>query len=340
MFEQYREKHGQRVAAVDRMMERARANGATGDQLFSISRLKGLGGSDMAVLTGHTQYRTRYALWLDKRLDVRLRDQTLPMRFGHWNEEFVATLYRERTGLSLSVADTFVDDAYPYLPVNFDRIVHENGKAAWILECKTTAHNSTVTLPDGTQRPKWGREDMAEIDPAYYPQVQLYLALSRMPWCDVAVLIGNSDFRVYRVEPNPGFITKMLAEAEGFWCVNVLDGIEPERVYEEIRQDPGNDSVVEADTALQDLVQKAREAGTRARAAQKEYDDIKAEIAKAMGDSAEATCRDPSGAFKTLVTFRGFNKTVVDTDTLKSEMPDVYEKYKKEVSVRRTLRIY
>ena len=353
MFEEYRRKHEERLGLVSMEIARARSGGATDEELFTLSRLKGLGGSDMASLMGLNPYKTPYMLWQEKTRFANGaaigREKRLPLRFGHWNEGFVAQLYSERKGLELREHETVASEGYPFLLANFDRIVYSGGEAVGLLECKTTAYNSRITLPDGSQRPKWGRWETVfapgeeEIDPLYMPQVQFYLGISGMAWCDVAVLIANSDFRIYRVRRNNGLISRMVAMAEEFWCVNVLDGSPPEMAMADlgaIRSADLDDDAFEADTDLMDKVQLAREAGKRKRAAEEEYRGCIEAVARAMDRHKRAVFRDGSGRERTLVSYGTQKRTRFDTASFREDHPELYDRYLVEQETERSLRIY
>lgn len=353
MFELYKESHAARLEIIDNLIDDARNRDAGFEELFYLSRLKGLGGSDMAPMLGRSPWKTSYGLWREKS-DLQYKeipfDKAIPLMYGHFNEKFVVDLYRKKTGLDAREHETVASPSHPFLIANFDRVVYNGNSAVGILECKTTAYNNSITLPDGTERPKWGKPNYEkdapdaaneDIDPIYYPQVQFYLGISGLRWCDVAVLIGNSDFRVYRVRPNPKYIAAMFARAEEFWCKNVLEGIPPERTIDDLKTSGDLDpDPLEANEALIDTVYAANEAGKRYRAAKEEYDKYRNLIAQSLGDHEKAVYRDAGGKLKTLATFRSSKRASFDTESFKHDHPDLYEKYVKEIVTSRTLRIY
>ncbi len=71
-------------------------------QDFALLRAKSLGGSDIGALLGLSKYRSAVDVWMEKTgKEVGIRD-SLPLRFGQFAEEFVASEYALATGASLA----------------------------------------------------------------------------------------------------------------------------------------------------------------------------------------------------------------------------------------------
>jgi len=75
----------------------------------------------------------------------------------------------------------------------------------------------------------WGEPGTDEIPLHYLAQVHHYLVLAEVPVCDVVVLIGGSDFRIYTVEADP-VVAEGLVEQELAFAQRVMDGTPPEPV--------------------------------------------------------------------------------------------------------------
>lgn len=110
---------------------------------------------------------------------------------------------------------------YPFLGGHLDRRIV--GKRAF-LECKTTnAYDNRM----------WGEEEMGhEGVPAHYlAQCDHYMMCDDSEYCWIAVLIGGSGFRKYRIERSPVREKKLLAAELQFWDMvqrNILPPIESE----------------------------------------------------------------------------------------------------------------
>ena len=179
------------------------------DQLQSWheERQTGIGGSDVGAIVGVDQYRSPIDLYAEK-IGMRLPPvQSIPMMVGNMLEPLVADLYSEQTGAEL-VQDLRIKrhPEHPFMIGHIDRFI----KAGGILECKTAGLRSAHLWGD-----QGGEGD--RIPANYELQVQHYLAVTGEPFADVAVLIGNSDFRVYRVERSAKAIESIIKIEADFW---------------------------------------------------------------------------------------------------------------------------
>ena len=68
------------------------------NQDFTANRTKYLGGSDIGAILGFSKYRTALDVWLEKTDRVVNVVDNLPVRFGSFAEEFVASEYANQTG--------------------------------------------------------------------------------------------------------------------------------------------------------------------------------------------------------------------------------------------------
>ena len=174
------------------------------NQDFTRDRTKYLGGSDIGAILGFSKYRTALDVWLEKTGRIENVVDNLPVRFGSFAESFVASEYANQTRHTLVHSETGV--AHPqYLFMvghidryvfessnNSDELFHSDGSctATHLLECKTA---SPFNQSD------WGELGTDEVPMSYLVQCLWYLAITNLERCDVAVLFGNSDFRIYEV---------------------------------------------------------------------------------------------------------------------------------------------
>ncbi len=149
-------------------------------------------------------------------------------RFGHFAEDFIAQEYERATGrITYSQDIALTHEHYPYLRGHVDRWVedannldqHYLSPARRILECKTS-HPQQAHL--------WGEPGSDQVPMAYYVQCAWYMMLANCPICDVAVLIGNNDFRIYTLHQDPELEKFLLESAILFWEKHILTRIPPE----------------------------------------------------------------------------------------------------------------
>ena len=94
------------------------------NQDFALLRAKSLGGSDIGAILGLSKYRSAVDVWMEKtEKEIAFKD-SLPLRFGQFAEEFVASEYALATGLSLASHDfAVVHPDYQYMHGHIDRFV-------------------------------------------------------------------------------------------------------------------------------------------------------------------------------------------------------------------------
>jgi len=190
-----------------------------------------LGGSDIGAILGLSPYRSAVDVWLEKTQRIPSQADSLVLRFGQFAEDFVAQEYERATGFLTHAKNTSLTHAqHPYLQGHVDRWVHlssadiDSSTPSRILECKTT-HPQQAHL--------WGERGSDQIPMAYYVQCAWYMLLANCAICDVAVLIGNNDFRIYTLHQDKELENFLLETAIHFWEQHVLLNIAPEPKSEE-----------------------------------------------------------------------------------------------------------
>jgi putative phage-type endonuclease len=186
-------------------------------------RLTGLGGGDAAPAIGISPWRTPYDLWLEKTGQGEPVATTEPMLWGTLLEQPIATEYSRRTGRTVESMPMLRHPTHEWMIAHIDRrIVGEKR----ILEVKTSR--------DGRG---WGEPGTDEIPIYYNAQVQHYCVVSGAEICDVAVLIGGSDFRIYEVHADPVIARELVAQEYEFWQrVEQRAPPEPTNLHDAVRR--------------------------------------------------------------------------------------------------------
>lgn len=182
-------------------------------------RRSGIGGSDAAVILGLNPYKDVYELYLDKRGEAPEEDEDFLKESRYWGsvlEDPVANRYAEETGYKVQKSNQLIRSKdNPFMIANIDRkVVGEDRRIGF--EAKTAAR------PDG-----WGDSGSDEIPPYIMLQCQHYLAVTGYDIWDLAVLIGNRDYRQYRITPIEDLIQQLVDAEQEFWD-RVQTGIAPE----------------------------------------------------------------------------------------------------------------
>lgn len=179
-------------------------------------RGQGIGSSDAAVAVGLSQYKSTLELWLEKTErqaapDLSDKDAVF---WGSTLEHIIANVYAERTGVKVRRLNAVLQHPeHPFMLANLDRVVQHPTDGSGILEVKTASLYLAASWEEG-------------VPEAYQCQVLHQLAVTGKQWCDVAVLIGGQQFKVYRIERDEAKIADLIQREAAFWqCV--IDDIPP-----------------------------------------------------------------------------------------------------------------
>jgi len=304
------------------------------NQDFSVDRSKYIGGSDIGAILGLSPYRTRLEVWMEKTgKPIGLLD-SLPLRFGSFAEEFVASEYARATGFELTQdQSTHIHPAHAFMSAHIDRFVLGDGTAkspTRILECKTA---------NPFTKAKWGEPGTDQVPMSYLCQCIWYMAITGIEKTDLAVLFGNSDFLVYEINRDLELESLVLEKAKYFWQEYVLKDIAPPAQTEHDYQllfDKGNQ--VQSKEANIEIIKITK----RLHALNKEIDSREEEISSikkiVMGHMGEAETLTYQG--KILATWKAPKpSTRLDSKRLELEQPSIYLQYQLAVQSNRRLAI-
>lgn len=273
----------------------------------------GIGGSDVAAILGVSKWKTPLDVYRSK-TEEPVETDNASMEWGRRLEPVIRQKYADTVGMAVSVPEfMFQHPEHTFMIADVDGI-RDDGR---ILEIKTarTLHG-------------WGEEGTDEIPDYYRTQVQHYMTVLGVNVCDVAVLIGASDFRIYTVESDPE-LESLLIEAESdFWENFVMKGIEPPpQSFEEVHQ--------AYPVSLPGVAEATAEGFNAAR----ELSYVRAQIAdlkekeKTLVASVQAEMKE-SETLKynglVIATWKSSKpRASFDSDAFKAAMPDLYNQYLK-----------
>lgn len=176
----------------------------------------GIGSSDAAVAVGISPYKSPLELWLEKteRQPAPDLSENDAVFWGTTLEHIIANVYAERTGVKVRRLNSVLQHPeHPFMLANLDRVVQHPTDGNGILEVKTAGVHSAQFWEEG-------------VPDSYQCQVLHQLAVTGKQWCDVAVLIGGQDFRVYRVLRDDAKIADLIQREARFWQY-VIDDVPP-----------------------------------------------------------------------------------------------------------------
>lgn len=302
----------------------------TTSQEFKSNRPHGLGGTDIAALLGLSPYKTPLQLWAEKvgYPDVPQKEG-IHLRYGQHLEPFVASEYERLTGLHTVQPETVLfHPEHGFMFASIDRLVTASqGTPAMVkgvvvadrlLECKTASAFS---------RDQWGEAGTDSVPAHYLLQCAWYLAITGCDRADLAVLLGNSDLRVYTIRRDLRLEGLMLEQAQRFWHEHVLTMEPPtptnaaDAHFLYPRDEAGKQ--LEADADILECIERLGRASLEASAAAEEADEIRGQLMARMGSAQEIT----QGG-RVLATWRCAKPARrLDVQALRSAHPDIAEQF-------------
>lgn len=278
-----------------------------------------IGGSDASAVLGMNRWTSPLMLWRSKTSDdVQETEKNIAMEVGIELEDLVAKMFSKRTDKKVVRKNaTIRHSEYPFLAANIDRrIVGENA----LLECKTASP---------FKEKEWVGE---EIPQEYIIQCLHYLHVTGYEKAYLAVLIGNHKFEMREIlfSEHEDFIKSMVEKEIAFWENHVVPKVMPilftaldgPPLFEMFpTMDP--DTTVSLDPTLNERFDRLSALQLLGKTTKKEIEAIKNEIKAALGE-AKTGVTDRWNATWILQA-----RTSLDTRRLKTEMPEVYDQFKR-----------
>ena len=290
------------------------------------TRPLGLGGTDIGAILGLSPFKTPLELWSELVSGEQPTSRDLiHLRFGRHAESFIAseyeratrlftaqhspTLFHKKHGFMFGHVDRFVLDT-PDTPAVVDGTITANK----LLECKTSSAFS---------KNDWGEPGTDQVPPLYLVQCAWYMAITECQSADLAVLIGNSDFRVYTIERDLELEDLILSHALHFWSEHVIGQTPPAPINVQdaalLFPKESSDSSVEANEALLESIRLYQDSCAKSQVLSTECDRLKLEILNYMGHAEKLTHAD-----KTLATWKRAKASKrIDTKALAQAHPEI-----------------
>ena len=260
----------------------------------------GITGTDAGAILGLNPYRSAFQVYHDKISDTTENIDNEAMRQGRDLEDYVAQRFTEATG---------------------DRLIV--GQKAG-LECKTVSPFSADKWADG------------KIPAHYMAQVNHYLAVSGFDCWYIAALIFGKELVIHKITTDKEVLNNLIAKEEHFWKYNVMPEIPPvptgsEGDTQQINQlYSADDRNKTADlNPIRDLLDKRQELSDQIEQMEQEKMAIEQQVKLQMQDAAYGT----APGYK--VSWVSSESKRVDSQRLKKEQPDIFNRYSKNVSSRR-----
>jgi putative phage-type endonuclease len=301
------------------------------NQDFSPDRTKYIGGSDVGAILGLSRFRSPLEVWMEKTGKEIKQLDSLPLRFGSFAEEFVASEYSRSTGFDLIHDESIhIHPEHSFMSAHIDRFVLESGSTipSRILECKTANPFSSG---------EWGEVGSDEVPMSYLCQCIWYMAITNIDRVDLAVLFGNSDFRIYEIARDIALEKMVIQKAIAFWQEHVLKDIAPPAMSEQdchtlfSKGDSGKSIEAKAETL--ELTERLQLLNSEIEVREEEISSIKQNIMNQMQEAETLTYQG-----KVLATWKAPKPSFrLDSKRLELEHPDIASSYKVPVQNSRRL---
>jgi len=179
-----------------------------------LERKKGIGGSDVASILGISPWKTSLQLWIEKTSELSIKDEedNEAMYWGNVMEPILRAEYERRTGNKVLSSDEIVaHPVHKFMIAHVDGVVLDNKDGVKLLEIKTASQFKSKD---------WGKEETDQLPDYYLTQIHHYMCVYDARECDVAVLIGGNQFKIYTVIKDREMDKLLIEHETKFWnCV-------------------------------------------------------------------------------------------------------------------------
>lgn len=289
-----------------------------------LKRKEGIGGSDVSSILGISPYKSAVSVYMDK-VSEEVETYSLDnysnykMELGNKLEDFVAKEFTLKTNKKVrNVNGILKNEKYPYSIANIDKAVV--GERAF-LECVVT--NSFA-------KKKYKNEVPSHIKAQCYH----YMAITGATHCYVAILVGNEDIIIHKLDRDENAIDEIMKIEKEFWETYVLgnnipfpDGSED---YSKVISGLYENSIDEVLVIFekQEILNKYDEVKSKIKELDKEKKSMEQFFQSQMGNYEVAFIGDRK------LTWKKQTRTIFDTKRFKKDYPELYKDYAKESSTR------
>lgn len=169
-------------------------------------RMLGIGGSDMPIILGLSNYKTPYQLYCEKKGIVSNGEEMSPVQeWGNRLEPIIRDKFADKNNVLIQTPDTIVHPFHDFMRANIDGYI-----VTWdaVLEVKCSSQFMAH---------EWGEDGSDIIPMAYLVQVAHYCAVMNTPCAYIAVLIGGFDYREYKYIRDLSIEKTIIDAASSFW---------------------------------------------------------------------------------------------------------------------------
>jgi len=252
-------------------------------------------GTDATAICGINGFRTEADVYLAKKYPSKVTPPTgikkKMLEMGLRYEPIIAQMYAERMHCSIykPLPRTFRSDKVEWIGGSPDFLWKGQRRG---LECKKVSSERYFH-----QKGEFGPDGSDQVPYEYLIQCTHYMMLCGFTEWDLAALIGDADFRVYRLHLDKELAAMLLGKEEAFYNKYIVGDEEPRFTTEDLmsllkKKYPthAEKRVIEVhptDLELKTAIEKLLRARAFAKGAADALDEAKITVMKEMGDAAE-----------------------------------------------------
>lgn len=287
-------------------------------------RRAGIGGSDAAVITGHSPYKTPLALYYEKTGELDDTEAGEAAAWGNRLEPVVADTFAEETGLYVVEHKVlFRHTTHHWMLGNVDRFVIEDDAVA-VLEVKTTGAHMAEEWADD------------QVPVRHQLQVQHYLGVCGLSHAYVAALIGGQRMLTRRIERDDEAIAWLIELEAQFWQ-RVVDRRPPPADGHEATSEAIKARFADVDAEPVDLPAETELLIRRYQAAKAEQKTVKERVDE-LGNHLKLLLGEHQVGLidgQPAVTWKQSSTSSIDADALRAAHPDIAEQFTRRGTTRR-----
>jgi len=290
------------------------------------SRKFGIGASDVGSILGVNKYRNQVDVYLEKTSEEINDDDNERMMIGRLMESSLLDMFKKETKLD-----------YIY------NIPTKRHIGSEFLFCTPDGllkdRSAGIEIKTGMDGDHW--DDVPE---QYYAQCQLSMEIFDVKsWHLYAVLAGFNGFKRkhFVIKRNDLYIKSLLKICKEFWYNNVLERVPPTpKTIDDINKlftesnEIRMESTEEVNTVINHYKKtklEIHEIENKLKPLKLKEKQLKEKLALSMED-AEVLTNDKD---EEILNYKIVNRKTVDTNKLKNELPNIYDKYIKTSTYRK-----
>ncbi len=287
-------------------------------------RTKFIGGSDIAAVLNISPWRSRVALWEEKRKPRADAPGRPWLSRGKRWEAVVAemlTAELERQGHKVEIVSSnvrYIDPNFPMFACEIDFEIRLDGEEEITNVELKTVHPFKLK--------EWGDSGTDSAPIWYVAQAMWGLGITGRKRCLIAALFGADELKVFPVDRDDDTINAMRERAAKFWGEHVLPGVPPKPVLlsdmDILHPTESEATPLLADDELTEKVLRLRAIDKEIKARTAEYESLEFELKRVMGATPELVVGEASA-----ITWKVRPHTYLDQAALKEAHPKLVKDF-------------